>query len=98
MVDSEINIQELQTIVRNKLPVKIVIMNNHCLGMIRQFQDSYFNSCYQSTGWEYNAPSFIKLAVAYGINSFSIDKPDEIPEMFVEALEDPTKPFLLDDY
>ena len=45
----QINIQELQTIVRNKLPVKIVIINNHCLGMIRQFQDSYFDSCYQST-------------------------------------------------
>lgn len=92
----QINIQELQTIVRNKLPVKIVIMNNHCLGMIRQFQDSYFNSCYQSTVWGYNAPSFTKLAAAYGIGSFSIDKTDEIPAGLLKLWEDQAKPFLLD--
>lgn len=66
----QINIQELQTIVRNNLPIKIVIMNNHSLGMIRQFQDSYFNSCYQSTVWGYNSPDFSKIAEAYGIESF----------------------------
>jgi len=65
----QINIQELQTIRRNNLPVKIVILNNHCLGMIRQFQDSYFDSCYQSTVCGYNAPAFTKVALAYGIDS-----------------------------
>ncbi|MBK0381136.1 thiamine pyrophosphate-binding protein [Mucilaginibacter segetis] len=76
----QINIQELQTIVRNKLPVKIVILNNKNLGMIRQFQDSYFNSRYQSTYWGYSAPDFEKVAIAYGINSITIDTEGEVED------------------
>lgn len=74
----QINIQELQTIVRNKLPIKIIVLNNKTLGMIRQFQDSYFESRYQSTYWGYDAPDFAKVAIAYGIEALSIEKPDEI--------------------
>jgi acetolactate synthase-1/2/3 large subunit len=74
----QINIQELQTVVRNKLPVKIIIMNNRNLGMIRQFQDSYFESRYQSTYWGYSAPDFEKVAKAYGINSQTINSEDDI--------------------
>jgi acetolactate synthase-1/2/3 large subunit len=74
----QINIQELQTIVRNKLPVKIIVLNNKTLGMIRQFQDSYFESRYQSTYWGYDAPDFAKVATAYGIESKTIDKSEEI--------------------
>ncbi|MDD2576462.1 MAG: thiamine pyrophosphate-binding protein, partial [Bacteroidales bacterium] len=91
----QINIQELQTIVRNNLPIKIVIMNNHSLGMIRQFQDSYFNSCYQSTVWGYNSPDFSKIAEAYGIESFSIDKNDEIEKGLDMLWKHPNSPFLL---
>ncbi len=40
--------------------------------MIRQFQDAYFDSCYQSTVWGYNAPDFAKVAEAYGIESYAI--------------------------
>lgn len=76
----QINIQELQTIVRNKLPVKIVVLNNKTLGMIRQFQDSYFESRYQSTYWGYDAPDFDKVATAYGIDSKTIDSPEEIAD------------------
>jgi len=74
----QINIQELQTIVRNKLPVKIIVMNNKTLGMIRQFQDSYFESRYQSTYWGYDAPNFEKIAIAYGIESRTIDTADQV--------------------
>jgi acetolactate synthase I/II/III large subunit len=76
----QLNIQELQTVMRNKLPVKIIVMNNGTLGMIRQFQDSYFESRYQSTYWGYDAPDFEKVAVAYGIKAKTISKPDEIGE------------------
>ncbi|MCX6300313.1 MAG: thiamine pyrophosphate-binding protein [Bacteroidetes bacterium] len=76
----QLNIQELQTIVRNKLPVKIIVMNNQCLGMIRQFQDSYFESRYQSTHWGYSAPNFEKVALAYGIISKTISTPQEVKE------------------
>lgn len=92
----QINIQELQTIARNKLPVKIVILNNHCLGMIRQFQDAYFDSCYQSTVWGYNTPDFTKVALAYGIESFSISKPEEIETGLAKLWEDTDMPFLLE--
>jgi acetolactate synthase I/II/III large subunit len=76
----QLNIQELQTIIRNKLPIKIVVMNNENLGMIRQFQDSYFESRYQSTYWGYTAPDFEKIAIAYGINSKTISKPREVED------------------
>jgi len=92
----QINIQELQTIRRNNLPVKIVILNNHCLGMIRQFQDSYFDSCYQSTVWGYDAPVFTKVALAYGIESFCINNPEEIETGLAKLWKDPTQPFLLE--
>ena len=92
----QINIQELQTIKRNNLPIKIVILNNHCLGMIRQFQDSYFDSCYQSTVWGYNAPDFTKVALAYDIESFGISKPEDIGVGLAKLWEDLTQPFLLE--
>jgi acetolactate synthase-1/2/3 large subunit len=61
------NLQELQTVVRNRLPVKIVILNNLCHGMVRQFQESYFDARYQSTLWGYSAPNFERVACGYGI-------------------------------
>lgn len=92
----QINIQELQTIVRNKLPIKIVILNNHCLGMIRQFQDAYFDSCYQSTVWGFDSPDFEKIANAYGIGAYSIKELDEIEKGLFLLWENSNLPFLLD--
>jgi acetolactate synthase-1/2/3 large subunit len=74
----QLNIQELQTIVRNKLPIKVIVLNNQTLGMIRQFQDSYFESRYQSTYWGYDTPDFEKVAIAYGINAKTITLPDQV--------------------
>lgn len=74
----QINIQELQTIARNHLPIKIIVFNNQSLGMIRQFQDSYFESRYQSTFWGYSAPDFEKIAIAYGISAKTINNQDEV--------------------
>lgn len=74
----QFNIQELQTIIRNKLPIKIVVINNQALGMIRQFQDSYFEGRYQSTYWGYSAPDFSAIAEAYGIPAKTITESDEI--------------------
>lgn len=93
----QINIQELQTIVRNNLPVKIIVLNNRTLGMIRQFQDSYFESRYQSTYWGYDAPDFAKVAIAYGIDSKTIENPNEIEEAvdWLWNAENGDKPLLL---
>lgn len=92
----QINIQELQTVKRNELPIKIVILNNHCLGMIRQFQDSYFNSQYTSTVWGYSAPDFVAVANAYGIKALRVEEENQIEAAIVKMWKNPTEPFLLD--
>ena len=65
----QMNIQELQTIVRNKLPIKIFLINNECLGMVRQFQELYFDKRCLSTLNGYDCPNFVEIAEAYGIQS-----------------------------
>ena len=91
----QLNIQELQTIVRNKLPIKIVVMNNQTLGMIRQFQDSYFESRYQSTYWGYDVPDFEKIAKAYGINALTVSDPEKVEEALNRMWDNEDQPFLL---
>jgi acetolactate synthase-1/2/3 large subunit len=91
----QINIQELQTIVRNKLPIKIVILNNKSLGMIRQFQDSYFDSKYQSTVWGYDTPDFEKVAWAYGIDACTISEESQIQDGIQKLWQNPETPYLL---
>lgn len=91
----QLNIQELQTIVRLNLPIKIVILNNQSLGMIRQFQDSYFDGRHQSTVWGYSAPDFEKIAKAYGIDAYSIQDENEMDLGIEKLWADDTKPFLL---
>jgi acetolactate synthase I/II/III large subunit len=91
----QLNIQELQTIVRNKLPIKIIVINNLSLGMIRQFQDSYFNSKYQSTMWGYDTPNFQKVAEAYGIEAATIEEDKDIEAGLSRLWQNLDKPFLL---
>lgn len=70
----QMNIQELQFVARERLPIKIVVLNNNSLGMIRHFQEMYFNGQYFQTKPEggYTAPNFSKIAQAYGIESVRI--------------------------
>lgn len=91
----QLNIQELQTIVRNKLPIKIVIINNRSLGMIRQFQDSYFESRHQSTVWGYDTPDFEKVAKAYGIKSATAIKHETLVDEVIKMWLHPNEPYLL---
>ena len=90
----QLNIQELQTVVRNKLPIKIVVINNNCHGMTRQFQETYFEQRYQSTIWGYDTPDFAKVAKAYGIESHTISEESQIQEG-VDKLVSSKGPFLL---
>lgn len=92
----QLNIQELQTIIRNKLPIKIVVLNNQCHGMVRQFQDSYFQGRVQSTVWGYSAPSFSSIAKAYGIESNKVENESKVDESLEQMWEDLTKPYLLE--
>jgi acetolactate synthase I/II/III large subunit len=70
-------------------------MNNRSLGMIRQFQDSYFDSKYQSTYWGYDAPDFAKIGEAYNIPSKTIAHPDEVDAALDWLWESPDLPNLL---
>lgn len=87
----QLNIQELETVRRNNLNIKIVLFNNHCHGMVRQFQDSYFNGNHQSTVNGYSAPDFKQISKAYGIPCLSLDKndanaiDDSLVEMFSQS-------------
>lgn len=91
----QMNMQELQTIAHHKLPIKLVVLNNNCLGMIRQFQDSYFEGRYQSTFWGYSAPDFSKIAAAYGIPTLTVSEPDQLDEAAAWLWQDPQQPALL---
>jgi len=90
------NIQELQTVVRNQLPLKLVVLNNHCHGMVRQFQQSYFDSRYQSTLWGYSTPDFVKVAAAYGLEGRRIQSFDEVAEALRWLWSAPQSPMLLE--
>lgn len=92
----QLNIQELQTVVRNALPLKIIVLNNGCHGMVRQFQESYFRGRYQSTLWGYSAPNFAEIGQAYGIPSLRIETPDAIDRGLSQMWADPQRPFLLE--
>ncbi len=90
------NIQELQTVARNRLPLKIVILNNQCHGMVRQFQESYFHGRYQSTVWGYDTPAFHEVASAYGIDSCFVDKNEDVESALARMWKHPDLPFLLE--
>jgi acetolactate synthase-1/2/3 large subunit len=92
----QLNLQELQTIQRNHLPVKIVILNNRCHGMVRQFQQSYFGSRYQSTLWGYSAPDFSAVARAYGLEASRVPMGSDVGAGIAELWRDPESPFLLE--
>jgi acetolactate synthase-1/2/3 large subunit len=90
----QMNIQELQTIVRNKLPIKIFLINNKSLGMVRQFQELYFNKHFLSTLVGYDCPDFVKVVNAYGIRSESVSTIKELNEKISTLLKDPSPDFI----
>lgn len=91
----QLNIQELETIFHHKLPIKIVILNNKSLGMVRQFQQSYFGQRYPSTYWGYSAPDFADVATAFKIESQTVADYQSLPLAFEKMWEHPQAPFLL---
>lgn len=73
----QMNIQELATIAMYKLGVKIVIFNNNFLGMVRQWQELFYEERFSESEWSYN-PDFVKIAGAYGIPAMKISEKSEI--------------------
>ncbi len=89
------NIQELQTIVRLQLPLRIIVINNQAHGMVRQFQQSYFGERFQSTVWGYSAPDFAQVAMAYGIRAKTISDTSAVTEALEWLAVEPNAPVLL---
>lgn len=80
----QMNIQEMATAVKYKYPVKIVILNNGWLGMVRQWQELFFGKRYSSTLIE-DSVDFVKLAEAYGAKGMRIDKKEDVEKALKEA-------------
>lgn len=80
----QMNIQELATAVQYRLPVKVVILNNGTLGMVRQWQELFFQGKYSQTCLP-QVPDFVRLAEAYGAAGFRATKPGEVPQVLREG-------------
>jgi acetolactate synthase-1/2/3 large subunit len=81
----QMNIQELATAVQYQLPVKVAILNNHCLGMVRQWQELFYQKRYSATCLK-TSPDFVKLAEAYGAVGLRAQKPEEVVPVIKKAL------------
>ncbi|MEA3490089.1 MAG: biosynthetic-type acetolactate synthase large subunit [Candidatus Omnitrophota bacterium] len=88
----QMNIQELATVVTEKLPVKIIILNNGCLGMVRQWQELFYDKRYAFTiltkGECGLCPDFVKLAESYGAKGIRVTRKDEVRKAIKDALKE----------
>ena len=76
---------EFATAVNFKLPIKVIVMNNNALGMVRQWQSLFYEGRYAETTLN-RATDFVKLAEAFGGNGFRVEKPEELQEILEKAL------------
>jgi len=91
----QMNIQELATAVINKLPIKVAILNNGVLGMVRQWQELFFKERYSHVHLDV-VPDFVKVAEAYGAVGLRATKPDEVEPVLREALKVKDRPVFMD--
>lgn len=82
----QMNMQELATMVQHRLPVKIVVLNNNFLGMVRQWQELFFDKRYSQTCLELPM-DFAKIAEAYGAKGLKADKPSQVEQVIKEGFE-----------
>ena len=89
----QMTIQELATIVQEKIAVKIAIIHNSYLGMVRQWQELFYGKRYVAT--PLSGPDYVKLAKAYGLPGLRVTRKAEVVPAIEKAVEDPG-PFLID--
>ena len=82
------NIQELDTCARYQIPVKILLLDNGCLGMVRQWQEMFFDQRYSNTLYS-RQPDFVKMAESMGVSAFSVHSPKEVRKAMERALATP---------
>lgn len=90
----QMNSQEMATAAVNDVPVKVLVMDNRCLGMVRQWQKLFYNERYSHTLLD-PVPDFVKLAEAYGWKGRRIERSEELPSALDEMLAS-EGPYLLD--
>lgn len=91
----QMNSQELATVAQYQLPVKIAILNNGYLGMVRQWQEFFCSKRYAQTCLRGVSPDFVKLAEAYGIVGLKATRPEEVVPTLKKAFSTP-KPVIID--
>jgi acetolactate synthase-1/2/3 large subunit len=84
----QMNLQEIATLVQNRLPVKVCIMNNNYLGMVRQWQELFFGKRYSQTVLDLPI-DFVKLAEAFGAAGFTASRPEEVEETIRQGFSTP---------
>ncbi|MDD1651846.1 MAG: biosynthetic-type acetolactate synthase large subunit, partial [Methanomicrobiales archaeon] len=89
----QMNIQELGTVAANRIPVKVVILNNMFLGMVRQWQELFYDHRYSYT--ELPSVDFVGIAKAYGIDGLRVEQSEEVPSALRTMIET-EGPFILD--
>jgi len=82
----QMNIQEMATAMDQKLPIKVIILNNGYLGMVRQWQELFYDRRYSAVQFA-TIPDFVKLADAYGAVGLRATKPEEVEPVLKKALE-----------
>jgi len=88
----QMNIQELGTVLQTKVPVKIVVLNNQFLGMVRQWQEMFFDRRYAST--EMTNPNFVMIAQGYGIKARKVSERKELTAAIEEMIDSKESYFL----
>jgi acetolactate synthase-1/2/3 large subunit len=91
----QMNIQEMATAVNHKLPIKIAVLNNSYLGMVRQWQEIIYGKRYSHTDLE-NNPDLVKIAQAYGAAAMRITKVGDVKKALIESLKIKDRPVLMD--
>ena len=90
----QLNLQEMATAAVTGAPVKVVVVNNHALGMVRQWQRLFYSGRYSATELE-DTPDFVMLAHAYGWQASAVEDPDDVEKAFADMLAS-DGPYLLD--
>jgi acetolactate synthase-1/2/3 large subunit len=83
----QMNLQELGTIAQYNLPIKIIVINNHWQGMVRQWQQSFYEERYSHSNMSQGAPDLVKLGEAYGIEGRKIETSENLTSILKEVLQ-----------
>jgi acetolactate synthase I/II/III large subunit len=91
----QLNIQDLATVVRERLPIKVVVLDNDAHGMVRQFQSEFMQGRHHATVWNYQVPDLARIFGAYGFEARSVDRAADVDAALAWMWSDPQRPQFL---